>query len=88
MTVTVAAAYSLEEEGELSPIAKKMWGHLRRGLLHYLRHTVVDDNPTGPGSSFSKEARKAAADEVLAFAKLAEEVGWVCVTQRSMHSNR
>ena len=59
----------------LPRIVKEAWGHLRLSVLHYLRHVVVDQDPTAPGSSYNLAARRRAREHLLRFARIAEEVG-------------
>ena len=60
------------QDDVLEPRCQRMWQLLRSSLLHYLRLTVVDSNPVGPGSSFSEACRTLARDELLEYAKLLE----------------
>ena len=49
-----------------------MWELLTPSLLHYFRHEVVGDHPTGPGSLISEAERERAKVDLLNFAGLVE----------------
>lgn len=79
--------YSLHVVGTdiLEQRMQHMWELLRKSLLHYFRLHVVGDDPTGPGSSFSPAARKAAARQLRQFATLAEQNGLVQLCTYNLH---
>ena len=74
------------QEDILEPRCQRMWQLLRSSLLHYLRLTVVDGNPVGPGSLLSEAARTQARNQLLDYAKLLESEVSSCVTLvRALH---
>lgn len=58
------------KSGTLPPLAKKAWGHLRRGIDFFMDPTTVAVSENGHTSTDAREA----ADNLLEFAKVCEEV--------------